>query len=139
MIGSDLWPETMKCMISFRCKAVPIICGIGILSCLMQPEGLRAQVYADLPVGAKQLALKDSLEHTPYNYVLPILGEKAAKAGFNLPYSAGVSVNYLWQQSDLIIDNLNIGFNNGPTYNLDGLIRFDKAVATAQAVTVRPD
>jgi hypothetical protein len=48
-------------------------------------------------------------------------------------------VNYLWQKSDLIIDNLNVGFNNGPAHDLDGFIRFNKAVATAQAITIRPD
>ena len=125
-------------MILSRHKADLIICGI-VMICLARPENLIAQVYANMPVGVKQQAFKDSLEHTPYDYMLPIWGEKAAKAGFNLPYSAGVGLNYLWQQSDLIIDNLNVGFNNGPTYNLDGLIRFNKAVATAQAVTIRPD
>jgi hypothetical protein len=139
LMATDLWSEIVKYMISFRRKTVPVICSIGIFICTINPEDLHAQIYADLPVGAKQLALKDSLERVPYNYVLPILGEKAAKAGFNLPYSAGVSVNYLWQQSDIVINNLNVGFNNGPTHNLDGLIRFDKAVATAQAVTIRPD
>jgi len=125
-------------MILSRHKADLIICGI-VMICMARPENLIAQVYANMPVGVKQQAFKDSLEHTPYDYMLPIWGEKAAKAGFNLPYSAGVGLNYLWQQSDLIIDNLNVGFNNGPTYNLDGLIRFNKAVATAQAVTIRPD
>ena len=126
-------------MISFKHRTAPIIGGMAIFICTMKPATLNAQVYANMPVGEKEQAFKDSLENTPYDYILPILGKKAAKAGFNLPYSAGVGVNYLWQQSDLVIDNLNVGFNNGPTHNLDGLIRFDKAVATAQAVTIRPD
>jgi hypothetical protein len=48
-------------------------------------------------------------------------------------------VQYFWQESDFIIENLKVGFNNGPMYDLDGLVRFDKAVATASALTVRPD
>ncbi len=125
-------------MISIRHITVPVICSLTII-CMAFADDLSAQVYANMPVGTSEQALKDSIEHTPYKYMLPILGEKAAKAGFNLPYSAGVGVNYLWQRSDLVIDNLNVGFNNNPMQNVDGLIRFNKAVATAQAFTIRPD
>jgi hypothetical protein len=72
-------------------------------------------------------------------YSLPILGAKAAKAGYDLPYSAGFGVNYLWQESDLIIENLLVGFNNGPMYDLDEIVRFNGAVASASAVNLRPD
>ena len=41
--------------------------------------------------------------------------------------------------SDIIIDNLKVGFHNGEMYDLDEVVRFDKAVATAHAVTIRPD
>jgi hypothetical protein len=59
--------------------------------------------------------------------------------GYDLPYSAGVSVQYFWQESDIVIENLKVGFNEGQMFDLDGLVRFDKAVASASAVTVRPD
>jgi hypothetical protein len=61
------------------------------------------------------------------------------KLGYDLPYSAGVSVQYFWQESELILNNLNVGFNNGPLYNLDEIIRFNNATAAANAVTIRPD
>jgi hypothetical protein len=32
-----------------------------------------------------------------------------------------------------------VGFNNETMYDLDGLVRFDKSVATARGITVRPD
>ena len=32
-----------------------------------------------------------------------------------------------------------VGFNNGPMYNLDEIIRFDSAVAAANAINFRPD
>lgn len=99
----------------------------------------QAQVFTNKEVGKKNTDLIDSLKQSEYPYSLPIWGAKATKAGYNLPYSAGVSLNYFWQQSDIIIDNLNVGFNNGQMFNLDGLVRFDKAVATASALTVRPD
>ncbi|MDH4091947.1 MAG: hypothetical protein OEV74_11725 [Cyclobacteriaceae bacterium] len=98
-----------------------------------------AQVFTNKEVGKKNQALSDSLKIADYPYALPILGAKATKAGYSLPYSAGFSVQYFGTKSDLIINNLSVGFNNGPKYNLDGLVRFDKARATANAVTVRPD
>jgi hypothetical protein len=74
-----------------------------------------------------------------YPYILPIWGAKATAKGYSLPYSAGVSVNYLQQESALIIDNLLVGFNNGPMYDLDELIRFNDATSRAGALTIRPD
>jgi hypothetical protein len=41
------------------------------------------------------------------------LGKKAYQAGYDLPYSAGLGINYIWQKSDLVIENLN-RFNHGP-------------------------
>src|SRR4026207_1585208 len=111
-----------------------------LLVSLVIPSSLVfAQVFTNKEVGKKNEDLIDSLKKSEYPYSLPILGAKATQAGYNLPYSAGLSAQYFWQQSDLIIDNLNVGFNNGPMYNLDGIVRFDKAFATASAFTVRPD
>src|SRR6478735_2643605 len=98
-----------------------------------------SQVFTNKEVGQKNAVFIDSLKKSEYPYSLPILGKKAVKAGYNLPYSAGVSAQYFWQQSDLIIDNLSVGFNNGPMYNLDEIVRFNKARATASATTIRPD
>lgn len=100
---------------------------------------VKAQVFTNKEVGKKNVELIDSLKKAEYPYTLPIWGQKATSAGYNLPLSAGVSTMGFWQQSDLIIDNLMVGFNNGPMRNMDELVRFDKAVATASAITVRPD
>jgi hypothetical protein len=98
-----------------------------------------AQVYTNKEVGKKNAVLIDSIKAKPYPYSLPIWGAKAAAKGYNLPYSAGVSVNYLQQESALIIDNLFVGFNNGPMYDLDEIIRFNDATSRAGALTIRPD
>jgi hypothetical protein len=98
-----------------------------------------AQVYTNKEVGKKNEPLIDSLKATEYPYVLPIMGAKAAAKGFNLPYSAGLGINYLWQQSDLIIDNIMVGFNEGPMYDLQDVIRIDEAIATASGINLRPD
>ncbi len=98
-----------------------------------------AQVYTNKVVGEKNAAYVDSLKSTEYPYSLPILGAKAAAAGYDLPYSAGLGINYLWQESELIIEDLLVGFNYGPMYDLSEIVRFESAVATASAINVRPD
>src|SRR3954465_10243392 len=98
-----------------------------------------AQNTTDKAVWKNQAELRDSLKTTEYPYLLPIWGKKVAQKGFKLPKSAGLSVQYLWQQSDIIINNLQVGFNNGPKYNLDEIIRFDKAQTTTNGVNIRPD
>ncbi|HTE29410.1 MAG TPA: hypothetical protein VK666_03490 [Chryseolinea sp.] len=98
-----------------------------------------AQVYSDKVVGKKHIALEDSIKSADYPYVLPIWGAKATKRGYDLPYSAGLNINYLWQESDLTINNLEVGFNNGPQYNLDEIVRFNQATSTTNAVNFRPD
>jgi hypothetical protein len=100
---------------------------------------LHAQVYSNKEVGKKQEQLIDSLKKSEYPYSLPILGKKATKAGFNLPYSAGINVNYLWQKSDIIIENLQIGFNHAPLKDISEVIRFNDATSTASAINIRPD
>jgi len=110
-----------------------------ILLIILVNCSLFSQVYTNKIVGKKNQDLIDSLKHKPYPYVLPIWGEKATQKGYQLPYSAGVSVNAFWQESDLTISNLEVGFNNGPLYNLDQIVRFEKATATASSINIRPD
>jgi len=109
------------------------------LFCLLVTSQTFSQVYSNKVVGKKNQSEIDSLKTQEYPYVLPIWGDKATKKGFKLPLSAGISVNYLTQKSDLVIDNLNIGFNNGPMYNVDEIIRFNNSVAEADVLTIRPD
>lgn len=98
-----------------------------------------SQVYTNKIVGKKNAYILDSLKVQEYPYALPIWGDKATKKGFQLPYSAGMSVNYFWQESELTIQNLSVGFNNGPMYNLDEIVRFKGAKASGYALNVRPD
>jgi hypothetical protein len=102
-------------------------------------QGSFAQVYSNKELGKKNIELIDSLKKTEYPYALPIWGEKATKHGFNLPLSAGLSTQYIWQKSELTIDNLMVGFNDGPMYDLDGIVRFDKAVSEGSGINIRPD
>lgn len=109
-----------------------------VLSCGLSRQAY-GQVYSNKEVGKKNADLIDSIKSAEYPYALPIWGKKAAARGFNLPYSAGLGINYLWQESDLVIDNLEVGFNNNPMKDLSEVVRFDKATSTAQGVNIRPD
>lgn len=98
-----------------------------------------AQYTADKVMGHKNQTLADSLKKMEYPYLLPIWGKKVVAKGFNIPKSAGLSAQYLYQQSDIVIENLQVGFNHGPLYSLDEIIRFNSAVATSNGVNLRPD
>lgn len=98
-----------------------------------------SQVYSDKVAGKKNQEHADSLKKSEYPYFLPIWGKKVTQKGFGLPLPAGLSLNYFAQESDLIIDDLLVGFNNGPQYNLDEIVRFNSAVSTANSINLRPD
>jgi hypothetical protein len=100
---------------------------------------LHGQVYTNKVVGNRNQAYADSLKTKEYPYALPILGAKAAARGYDLPYSAGLGINYLWQKSDLIIEDLAVGFNNGPLHNLEEIVRINTAVSRASSLNFRPD
>ncbi len=90
-----------------------------------------SQVYSELTN-----VQKDTLE---YNQLLPIFGKKVKALGFDLPHSAGLAVNYIWQQSDITVSNVSVGFNNGPLYNVDELVRFNTTSSESNGVNFRPD
>jgi hypothetical protein len=122
-----------------RQKTLNIMRIIGLSLLLLAAMPTMSQVVSNKPTGKKNKPLIDSLKLAEYPYALPIWGDKATAMGFDLPYSAGVGVQYLISEAPLIMDNLMVGFNNNEMQNLDGLVRFDKAVATAQGLNVRPD
>ena len=98
-----------------------------------------SQVTPDKLVFKSDQALIDSLKRSEYPYVFPIWGDKVQKLGITLPLSAGLGLNYLWQESDLLIDNLMVGFNNGPMVDLAEVVRINSAVASASGLNIRPD
>jgi len=98
-----------------------------------------SQVFTNKPIGKKGIILSDSIKSTEYPFVLPLLGKKAAAAGFDLPYPVGMSVNYLWQESSLRISNLKVGVNGSEQFNLDQIVRFNDATATSTGLNFRPD
>lgn len=112
---------------------------LAVILVLFWMSDTYAQYTTDKVVGKKHQEYLDSMKNSEYPYVLPILGKKAHQKGFNLPYSAGLSLNFLTQKSDIIIDNLSVGFNNGEMYDLGNVVRFNSAVSKGSGLNLRPD
>jgi hypothetical protein len=98
-----------------------------------------AQYTTDKVVGEKNVAIIDSLKKVKYPYLLPAWGQKVINKGFSLPLPAGLSTQYIWQESDIIINDLQIGFNGGAKYSLDEIIRFEEASTLTSGINIRPD
>ncbi|MCU7551778.1 hypothetical protein OCK74_21840 [Chitinophagaceae bacterium LB-8] len=97
------------------------------------------QVYSNKEVGKKNIDLIDSLKNSEYPYVLPIWGEKAHKAGYTLPLSAGISTQYVWQESEVVIDNLHAAINDGELVDVSEFARLYNTITKLHAVNIRPD
>lgn len=102
-----------------------------LLFCSFIITTISSQVYSDLK--------EEPQDSINYNHLLPIFGKKVMAKGFDLPHSAGLSVNYLWQKSDIVISNVAVGFNSGELINVDNLIRFNSTTAESNGINIRPD
>ena len=125
----------MKHLVGIIRQKQIVLIGLFILI----PNLLSSQVYTNKEVGKNQEDKRQQLAGEEYPYSLPIMGAKATKAGYSLPYSAGVGTNFLYQKSDLIINNLQVGFNGGEMISLDDVITFNNAVSESYSINVRPD
>jgi hypothetical protein len=81
----------------------------------------------------------DSLRKMDYPYTFPILGKKASKAGYDLPFAYGISGIFFTQRQEISIDQTLIGFNGSELVDVSNFIRFGPTIATTNAYTVRPD
>ena len=112
---------------------------LSLAALVLIASSAHAQVFSNKEVGKKSAPIADSLKTAKYPYALPIWGEKATQRGYTLPYSAGLSFQYFGQRSDIVIDNLQVGFNNGPLHDLDEIVRFSKAESASDGLSLRPD
>ncbi|WP_026956837.1 hypothetical protein [Algoriphagus vanfongensis] len=81
----------------------------------------------------------DSLKQMDYPYALPILGKKASKAGYDLPYAWGASFIYFTQRQEITINSTMVGFGGSEMVDVSQFIKFGPTIATTNAYTVRPD
>ncbi|MBN3581485.1 hypothetical protein JYB64_03735 [Algoriphagus aestuarii] len=121
-------------MPNFKWAILVAIVGLGSV--------LSSNIYAQ---GAQKIfnerhdAYFDSIKNMDYPYVFPILGKKAAKRGYDLPYAWGVSGIYFTQKQEININSTSIGFNSSEMVDVSSLIKFGPTIATTNAYTVRPD
>ena len=99
--------------------------------------------YATRKVSKEKQAYTDSLKQVNYDYIFPILGQKAYKAGFDIPYPIGVMGNYIWMNQGLLLNNMQLGLTTDtkdiPLTNVDEFIKFGDNSNTSYTVNVRPD
>ncbi|MFD2892189.1 hypothetical protein ACFS5J_09215 [Flavobacterium chuncheonense] len=84
-------------------------------------------------------AYYDSIKTMDYNHTFPILGKKAYKRGYDVPYPWGISAVFFTQKQEINIKRTSIGFNGGDKVDLSNYINFGPTIATTNAYTVRPD
>lgn len=107
-----------------------------LLLAVAWPSWSQGIPYADNPV---YKAYYDSLKEMDYPYIFPILGKKAYKRGYDLPFAYGMSGIYFTQRQEIIIEQTSIGFNGGEMVDVSKFIKFGPTIATTHAYTVRPD
>ena len=99
---------------------------------------LNAQGYGKSNNTAYQVYY-DSIKAMDYNHTFPILGKKAYKRGYDVPFPWGISTVFFTQKQEINITKTSIGFNGGEKVDLSDYVNFGPTVATTYAYTVRPD
>jgi hypothetical protein len=98
--------------------------------------------YSSISVNKKKLSYRDSIKAVKYDYIFPIWGQKVYEKGFDIPYPAGLMVNYIWMKQNIVIDNMQLGFKGA---NVDvpltsiNFIEFGDNVSTVNSYNFRPD
>ena len=114
----------------------------GCLLCLLSILSTLSAQYSERKLSKKQQEYTDSIKKITYNHTFPILGQKAYKAGFDIPLPAGIMTNYFWAKQGLLIDNLQLGLKTNnhdiPLTPIDFIV-FGRNTAEASTFNVRPD
>ena len=99
--------------------------------------------YTSKKVKSKHQTYIDSLKQVEYNYKFPILGQGAYRAGFDIPYPAGIMGNFIWMEQRIIIDNMQLGLKveNGVDIPLTPVdfLQFGDNTNTSYTANLRPD
>lgn len=73
-----------------------------------------------------------------YEYILPLLAQKALDAGEEIPLPFGVSIAYYYVDRDIEVSDVSASINNNPLQSVDNFISFDVGT-TVHTATVRLD
>lgn len=91
-------------------------------------------------ISEKFRAFRDSIQEVDYSYVLPIMGDKARKAGVDLQKPTGVMLGYFMQNQDLELSNLEVGLCDGcGMAEIDDFTDFEYINTKNTVYTFRPD
>jgi hypothetical protein len=82
---------------------------------------------------------RDSLKTTPYPWILPIMGAKVRKLGFDLPYPFGVMATYGHSRQQITIDNLAVSFDPNNLVDVSSFARLQSMQANVDAYVARAD
>ena len=90
-------------------------------------------------IGDRNEALIDSLENTPYGYVLPFLGKEVRKKGYDIPLPTGIMLGFYTSEQDLVINALSVSRGDDELTDISDLVEFSKFSSVVSAFTIRPD
>ncbi len=123
-----------------------------LLAAIFLMSALQSQAqYTSKKVRKKHQSYEDSLKQVKYNYVFPFLGQGAYSKGFDIPYPIGFMANFFWADQGILIDNLQLGFQNAykpeksfdmkpiVDENGDEILGFGENRNTSYSINVRPD
>jgi len=102
------------------------------------PADLRAAPLTPIAVAAPAAVVAEAPASPRKHGIFPLWGDAVRAKGFDLPNPYSVMFNYYHQSSELVINNLQLGFNGGPKRNFDDIVHIPKAKATGSALSVRP-
>jgi hypothetical protein len=98
--------------------------------------------YSNKKVRPKHQSYTDSIKNHDYNYIFPIFGQKTYRKGFDIPYPAGIMINYMWIKQSIVIDNMQLGIKTDEkdiALTPVDFIGFGDNTNTSYTVNVRPD
>ncbi|GAO41107.1 hypothetical protein FPE01S_01_01190 [Flavihumibacter petaseus NBRC 106054] len=96
-----------------------------------------------MPLGDKHRQYYDSLKNMNYDRIFPILGKKAYKAGFDIPFPVGIMLNSFYAVQGIDISNIRIGIKGedntlGPV-DMSEIIKFQEVTAKGLNANIRAD
>jgi len=112
-----------------------IACAIFIIASFTMTYGQ----ITNLSISDRLESYRDSLKRTPYEWHLPVMGERIRKMGFDIPYPNGISFTYANSNMDILLSNAFIGFSEDELIPIDGIARFKKISSDVNAYTLRYD
>jgi hypothetical protein len=108
---------------------------LALAGALLLPGAERAQ--AQNPDLILSQAERDSILKT-YDNKFPIWGRKAIERGFDLPYSSGLNLNFVYMSQDILIRDIALSTGDNPTVPVD-IVQFGQVKAPVYSMNLRAD